>query len=240
MTTIDEHFLPYEYQFSSQHREDGIIDLLCSHIRDPDHQAIEIGSGTGEQNMIRNLVENRGYHGVGHDLRPAAWSHPDYEHRNCTVSIDHMGSLIESWPTRTPDFFSLDIDSFDYEVASTLLKSGFRPATVCCEINRHFGNDWGSFPYIENAAKHTYNRKYYYGCSLSKYKHLWSQYGYEFFTFDTRAVNAFWIHKDRVNIDLTVPRNCTLDTVDTSIIKQQIANHQFWKDHQPDIYKDFK
>jgi hypothetical protein len=38
-----------------------------------------------------------------------------------------------------PDFFSLDIDSFDYEVASTLLKSGFRPAVVCCEINKNFG-----------------------------------------------------------------------------------------------------
>ena len=28
MTTLSEYFLPYEYKFGSQHKEDGIIDLL--------------------------------------------------------------------------------------------------------------------------------------------------------------------------------------------------------------------
>ena len=72
---------------------------------------------------------------------------------------------------------------------------------------------------------------------MSKYKDLWSQYGYEFFTFDTRAVNAFWFHPDQVNLDLDVPRNQTLDEIDTSIIKQQIADHQYWNNKQNEIYQ---
>jgi hypothetical protein len=199
MTTIDEHFLPYEYQFSSQHREDGIIDLLCSHVQDPDHWAIEIGSGTGEQNMIRNLVENRGYHGVGHDLRPAAWAHPDYEHRNCTVAIDHMGSLIESWPTRTPDFFSLDIDSFDFWVLKDLLYNhDFRPAVMCLEYLSYYQDLVVSVR--PGLLKY---KKTYCGCSLGAYQLLTERFGYRFFTVDTRGVNSFFYHPDRIkNIDV--------------------------------------
>jgi len=109
---------------------------------------------------------------------------------------------------------------------------------MLCEINKHFGNDWGSFPYVENPVKKvTYNRRFLFGCSLSKYKDLWSQYGYEYFTFDTRGVNAFWFHPDRVSIDLDVPRNQTLDEIDTSVLKQQIADHQYWGNKQNEIYQ---
>ena len=139
MTTLDPYFLPYEYKFSSQHREDGIIDLLCSNIQDPDHCAIEIGSGTGEQNMIRNLIENRGYHGIGYDLQPAAWTHENYKHKQCAVALDQLESLVESWPTLTPDFFSLDIDSFVFWVLKDLLyNQDFRPAVMCLEYLSYY------------------------------------------------------------------------------------------------------
>jgi hypothetical protein len=139
MTSLDEFFLPYEYRLRSQHREDGIVDLLCSCIAHPDYRAIEIGSGNGEENMIRNLVENRNYHGTGHDVQSAAWTHDRYEHRAGAVAIDQLASLIESWPTRTPDFFSLDIDSFDFWVLKDLLyRHDFRPAVMCLEYLSYY------------------------------------------------------------------------------------------------------
>jgi len=194
MTTLSECFLPYEYKFSSQHREDGIIDLLCSHIRDPDRQAIEIGSGTGEQNMIRNLIENRGYRGIGHDLQSATWTHPDYEHRNCTVALGQLGPLIESWPTRTPDFFSLDIDSFDFWVLKDLLYNhDFRPAVMCLEYLSYYRE------LIASArADLVKYKKTYCGCSLGAYKLLTERFGYRFFTVDTYGVNSFFYHPDRI------------------------------------------
>lgn len=202
MTTLDEHFLPYEYKFGSQHREDGIIDLLCSNIKDSDHYAIEIGSGTGEQNMIRNLIENRGYHGIGHDLQSATWAHSNYQHRNCAVSLDQIGSLIETWPTLTPDFFSLDIDSFDFWVLKKLLYNHeFRPAVMCLEYLSYYQDQIVSVK--PGLAKY---KKTYCGCSLSAYQILTERFGYRFFTVDTYGVNSFFYHPDRIK-DITVLDN---------------------------------
>ena len=194
MTTLDPYFLPYEYKFSSQHREDGIIDLLCSNIQDPDHCAIEIGSGTGEQNMIRNLIENRGYHGIGYDLQPAAWTHENYKHKQCAVALDQLESLVESWPTLTPDFFSLDIDSFDFWVLKDLLyNQDFRPAVMCLEYLSYYQQHAVSVRPGLSKYKKTYC-----GCSLSAYQILTERFGYRFFTVDTYGVNSFFYHPDRI------------------------------------------
>ena len=191
----DKDFLPYEYQFSSQHREDGIIDLLCANIQDPNYQAIEIGSGNGEQNMIRNLIENRGYHGIGHDLQPARWLNERYDHRICAVALDQIGSLIESWPTRTPDFFSLDIDSFDFWVLKDLLYNyNFRPAVMCLEYLSYYGSDWVC---AVRPDLHKY-KVVSCGTSLSAYQQLTKQFGYEFFTVDTCGVNGFFYLPNRI------------------------------------------
>jgi len=194
MTSLDEFFLPYEYKSSSQHREDGIIDLLCSHIAEPNHLAIEIGSGTGEQNMIRNLVENLGYHGTGHDFCEPVWTHSNYEHRTGAVSLDQLGALVETWPAPTPDFFSLDIDSFDFWVLKDLLyRHDFRPAVMCLEYLSYYQHSVVSV----RPDLHKY-KKTYCGCSLSAYQILTERFGYEFFTVDTYGVNSFFYHPDRL------------------------------------------
>ena len=194
MTSLDELFLPYEYRFSSQHQEDGIIELLCSHIAEPNHLAIEIGSGTGEQNMIRNLVENLGYHGVGHDFCEPAWTHSDYEHRTGGISLDQLGSLIETWPTRTPDFFSLDIDSFDFWVLKDLLyRHDFRPAVMCLEYLSYYQDRVVSVR--RDLVKY---KKSYCGCSLGAYQLLTERFGYRFFTVDTYGVNSFFYDPSRI------------------------------------------
>ena len=190
----DEDFLPYEYQFSSQHREDGIIDLLCSHIQDPDHRAIEIGSGNGEQNMIRNLIQNRGYHGIGYDLHQQRWLHENYEHRTSAVALDQIGSLVESWPTRTPDFFSLDIDSFDFWVLKELLYNhAFRPAVMCLEYLSYYRDQVASVK--SGLTKYKIAAL---GCSLGAYKLLTERFGYKFFTVDTCGVNGFFYLPSRI------------------------------------------
>jgi hypothetical protein len=190
----NEDFLPYESQFSSQHREDGIIDMLCSHVKDPDHWAIEIGSGNGDQNMIRNLIENREYHGIGHDLQPARWLHERYDHRIVAVMLGQIGVLTESWPTKTPDFFSLDIDSFDFWVLKDLLYNhDFRPAVMCLEYLSYFRDQIASvrpdLPRYKLAAL---------GCSLGAYQLLTERFGYRFFTVDTCGVNGFFYLPNRM------------------------------------------
>ena len=198
----EEDFLPYESQFSSQHREDGIINLLCSHILDPNYQAIEIGSGTGDQNMIRNLIENRGYHGIGHDMQQPRWQHERYEHRVCAVTLGYLNLLVDAWPTRTPDFFSLDIDSFDFWVLKDLLYNyDFRPSVMCLEYLSYYRDLVVSAR--PGLAKY---KKTYCGCSLGAYKLLTERFGYRFFTVDTFGVNSFFYHPDCIK-DVTALNN---------------------------------
>lgn len=232
--------LPYERQGFSQNHETGIIELLLSGLAAPQRTFVEIGFGDGTQNMTLDLL-HQGYHGIGidgHDWADCVTEHWDAQ----LIKIKQMITPVTVLDLITdaymqPDFFSLDIDSFDYEVARNLLAQGFAPAVVCCEINQHFGAEWASFPYIADAKKKTYDRKFHYGCSLPKYQALWHGHGYEFFTVDTQAVNAFWFDPKRVTVDLTLPRHQDLDAIDPNIIRNHIQQHWFWHDRSQEIYQ---
>ena len=258
------HFtLPYEKQGHSQFGETGIIELLLAGLQDPHRTFVEIGFGTGNQNMTMDLLD-QGYHGVGVDGRewepdtPNRWGNAVTKLKQMITPDDIVDVLqpVADWQT---DFFSLDIDSFDYEVAKILLEKGFRPAVVCVEINPHFGSTTqASFPYIPNVKKKTYDRRYFRGASLSKYTKLWQQYGLEFFTLNSVSYhNAFYydparVRKPDVPVITQVNQNHfdwvgkseqpSPDSVlyDDIELRKMISEHWFWKDYQPTIYKDFE
>jgi hypothetical protein len=188
--------LPYEKKIFSQNLEDGIIELLVSNIINSNKIAIEIGSGNGSENMLRNLVSNHGYTGIGHDLNKNIWHHENYIHNQRLISLDSLEMLLSSWPPTTPDFFSLDIDSFDYWVLKTLIqKLGFRPSVICVEYLCYYG------PTRLVSAKT--NLKTYAlencGASLGLYKSFLAQQGYKFFTCDTFGINAFFYLEEKLN-----------------------------------------
>lgn len=231
--------LPYEKPSRTQFGEWGIIELMLAGLRDPQHTFVEIGFGTGDTNMTMDLLD-RGYSGVGIDARD--WD-PGYSNQwgdrltkiQSWVWPNNVLDLVDA--KSSPDFFSLDIDSFDYEIAGLLLQQGFRPAVVCCEINKHFYNQLASFPCSYDTAKYIYDRKFIYGCSLPKYQSLWSQYGYQFFTFNTGEVNAFWYDPSRVTMVDGTPTLQTLDPKDTEVIRQKISQHWYWGQRIEEIYQ---
>ena len=231
--------LPYERKGHSQHTETGIIEFMLAGIHAPEKTFVEIGFGDGTENMTLDLL-HIGYSGVGidgYDWNPAVTERWPGQ----LIKIQQMitpRTVLDHIPIgfMSPDFFSLDIDSFDYEIAKKLLESGFAPAVVCCEINKKFGNDKASFPYIETNDE-IYDRKFCYGCSLSKYNDLWSKHGYEFFTVDTSAVNGFWFDPKKVTLDMSVLRHLHLRNIDTSYIKTGLADHWFWKDKLNLLYQ---
>jgi hypothetical protein len=239
------HFtLPYERQGHSQFGETGIIELLLSGLKDPHQTFVEIGFGTGNQNMTMDLLD-RGYRGVGVDGRewdpdtPNRWGDAVTKLKQMITTEDIVDVLrpVADWNT---DFFSLDIDSFDYEIARVLLQAGFRPAVVCVEINKHFGpTTQAGFPYIANVKKKTYDRRFFCSASLSKYTKLWEHYGMKFFTLNSISNhNAFYYDPARV----TRPDVPVLSQIDVELqdIKTMIQQHWFWKDHEQTIYKDFE
>jgi len=239
------HFiLPYEKQGYSQFGETGIIELLLKGLQDPHRTFVEIGFGTGNQNMTMDLLD-RGYRGVGVDGRewepdtPNRWGDSITKLKQMITPDDIVDVLrpVADWHT---DFFSLDIDSFDYDIARALLEAGFRPAVVCVEINKHFGSTiQAGFPYIANVRKKTYDRRFFCGASLTKNTKLWEHYGMKFFTLNSISNhNAFYYDPARV----TIPDVPVLSQIDVELqdIKTMIQEHWFWKDHEQTIYKDFE
>lgn len=181
--------LPYERQHSSQHGEDGIIETMISYLNCQNKIAIEIGAGDGRQNMTRNLVENHNYIAHGYDINYQKFFHNNYHHYRQFIELDHLEILVDTWPRLDPDFFSLDIDSFDFWIMKSLLKNNyFRPKIICAEYLCYYGperiisvkKDLESFPIYQC------------GCSLNLYKQLMNSVGYNFFTCDSSGVNAFF------------------------------------------------
>ncbi len=181
--------LPYEEKVFSQHREDGIILKLLSLINENNHIAIEIGSGNGIENMLRNLVENHSYIGFGHDIEESAFSHANYTHKSGIISLENLNEFISGVPTTEPAFFSLDIDSYDFWIMKSLMRDfHFRPKIICAEYLCYYGSTMKcSVKY--GLANYSYRKC---GASLAAYKELLSRYGYKFFTCDTRGVNSFF------------------------------------------------
>ena len=123
---------PISWEFSgfSQHGEDGIIDYLCSRLKERNQYFFEIGSADGLQNCSAWLAFARGYAGVMVEGNPdlsaccrtvlegRAWN---IEAVNLMVDRDNISGLLKMCPHRDPDVFIIDIDGIDYYVAREVL-----------------------------------------------------------------------------------------------------------------------
>lgn len=179
--------ISFEAKRFSQHGEDGIIRHLCSKIQNPSRTYIEIGADWNECNS-RNLIE-QGWEGVVYDAKPNG-GFPCYvqgivTHKNIEVPFKH------------PDFFSLDIDSFDYFVADEMLRQGLRPEVVCLETNTFIPED-RTVIYKQPFARYVFQPAYglYFGCSLGAWRYLWEGYGYVYVGMDSSYTNAFFVNWD--------------------------------------------
>lgn len=241
--------LEYEEQFYSQHGEDGIINLLINNILKKDYTFLEIGFGNGKvTNMSKNLLINQNYKGIGVDISLAVGGLDDYplEYISSKIDVNNCLNLITD-ENITCDFFSLDIDSYDFDIMQKMFESGFRPKTICVEINRGFGESVASFPYKDD-AKRLYNKSYFHGCSLNKYKNYLKSFGYEFFTVDTSGVNAFFYRKKDCNDKnlktYDVLQNDYKEDKVQKVLSGEIEPRkdmqlcQYWKNFIDEIYKD--
>jgi hypothetical protein len=243
---MKSYLLPYEKQITSQHGEDGIIEQMIDAIHTTrNKQFLEIGWGDGGTNMTWHLMTQQGWTGVGvdaqapkkgYDLFPTGFHHfQEFVYPStCRKYLEHV--------SLDCDFFSLDIDSFDYEIAKELMAAGFRPKTVCVEINKFFGaKAIGSFPYEERTKKKMYHKLRYSGVSLMKYIKFWEHYGYQYFGYDSSCTNAFFYKKNQCHqIDLPILRLEDFPYQDHFQMLENIKG-TFWEDKEQEIFqKKFK
>jgi hypothetical protein len=241
MNKKQNYALSYEKKVFSQHGEDGIIEVMTDAIKLPNKMFLEIGFGNGSENMGKYLL-SKGWKGLGIDavdpikFPKSEW--PDgFKLLTEFVYPDNCSKYLDTVPHNC-DFFSLDIDSFDYEIIKRLFDFGFRPKTVCVEINKFFGpNVVGSFPYRERTKRWIYHKLYYSGVSLEKYRKFFKYFGYNYFGVDSSFTNAFFYKPEDLN-DISSYEIIRDDKfpVKTNQMKENIKG-TFWEKQFQDIFK---
>ncbi len=235
------YMLPYEKQITSQHGEDGVIEKMIDAIKDPNKTFLEIGWGDGGSNMTWHLMMDKGWSGVGVDAKEPKKGFDifpkNFKHLQEFVYPDTCTKYLDLVPLDC-DFFSLDIDSFDYEIAKNLFAKNFRPKTVCVEINKFFGaNNYGSFPF-ETPRKKLYHKLYRSGVSLQKYISFFNHYDYEYFGYDSSYTNAFFYHRPSCNkIDLEILQLKNFPYQTDELMRENLKN-TFWEDKFDLIFQD--
>ncbi len=241
--------LHYEKQVHSQNGEDGIIEMMTNSIINPDKTFLEIGWGDGGTNMTNYLQYEKDWSGVGVDAK----EDPKGKER-FTDKFKHIASKVyphnaQEFMKEVPyncDFFSLDIDSFDYAIAHELfLNGGFRPKTVCVEFTDQFGPDVvASFPYVSSMpwkilrkGKLTTS-----GCSLQKWKLFFEHFNYSYFGFDSSSTNCFFYNPQELVPahleNLPILANAEMQYTDDSKMVENINQSAAWKPLVKQIYTD--
>lgn len=194
----------YEYSNFSQNGEDGIIELLLSHIINNEKYFVEIGCGNGLENNSTNLILND-YYGLVCDMPYNIKYYNNLlkiikpKKKISTISgaidLDNLDKLIKILSQKEIDFFSLDIDSYDFFIMNEVLKNNIFPKVVCVEYNSFLGMEPLSLKYITNFQRYKLDTKLglCYGASLGAFKMLFDKYGYKFIGVDKNGVNAFFI-----------------------------------------------
>lgn len=239
--------LPYSEQHYSQWDEDGVILHLINALHNPNKKCVEIGWGNDRRhvknnlavNCTQNLIQNHNYSCVAFDLKKQISVPNKVQFYQQKVTPDNCKKVLKLFDTDV-DFFSLDIDGYDFPVMEELMNLNFRPSIICAEMNKRFGyNTVASFPYVENCNH--YNKQQYHGVSFLKYKNYLEALGYKFFTVNSNSVNIFFYDPNKLdesklsNVILNCDENITNKI--TEEFKTRIKTHEFWKDYYHDIFK---
>jgi hypothetical protein len=208
---------PASWEFSgfSQNGEDGIIDVLTRHIRNPNYYFIEIGSSDGLENNTAWLAIARRFSGIWVEGNLAISMQCAYlftalnyglEFITMFVTKDNIVKLSERALNKNPDVFSMDIDGNDYYVTEAILSSGMKPKIFIVEYNSAFGPDMSvTIPYQEDfRLKKNHGENLFYGCSISAWKKLFTKFEYTFVTVDKNGVNAIFIDSEQFDTDFVM------------------------------------
>ncbi|MCK9931842.1 hypothetical protein MXD62_32695 [Frankia sp. Mgl5] len=202
----------WEFSAFSQNGEDGIIEELLSRLKVQTRYFVEIGAADGLENNTAYLAFVKKYSGVMVEGDPLKSRHAKrvlwamnhgVHYLHAFVEPAKIGIILDRCRTRTPDFFSLDIDGMDFHVAQALFAADFRPRVVCVEYNSAYGPKAAlTVPYQNSFGYGDRRSGLYYGVSLGGWQLFFARLGYEFVTVESNGVNAFFV--DPVHVDLDV------------------------------------
>jgi hypothetical protein len=185
------------FQLMSQNEEDGIVLALLKEAGASARTFVDIGcGGIGGNSGV--LAYELGWGGMMVDadrerideVKERFAHNPKVQAVCCMVSPENVNEILQRHRLQDPDFFSLDIDSYDYWVFKAL---ECRPRVVALEYNALFGREPVTVPFggIPKDAP-----KGYHGASLKALTRLASQKGYKLICCEDSGVNAFYLRED--------------------------------------------
>ena len=188
----------FEYKYTSQNNEDGIIDYIFSKI--PNNKYfVEIGFSYYECNSL-NLIKN-GWRGKLIDInteeclslrRLISFFYPksNIEVVNEKILKENINDLVFSNKSKdTIDFFSLDIDGNDYWILNELNVENIN--VICCEYNHYLGKDVSkTIPYN---PEHSWTNNGCFGASLKAITALLNKKGFSLIAVESSGTNAFYV-----------------------------------------------
>lgn len=204
-----------EKSIFSQHGEDGVIEHCTNHAVELNKFFFEIGCGFGLENNTTNLLV-KGWHGIVADLpkniklyekllKAMKYKGNIYKISG-VIDSENIVKLYNEHIAKilTIDFFSLDIDSYDFFILQKLLQNNFRPKIICVEYNSFLGNKPITVKYTKYYQRYALDPKrgLCYGASLEAWKLLLQKYNYDFLTVDSSGVNAFFINPNEIKSEV--------------------------------------
>jgi hypothetical protein len=184
----------------SQNEEDGMTLALLKACGVRTKTFVEIGSGMNGGNS-GVLAEELGWRGLMVDLQPhrvercvERFGEPGrVECRAYEVTSDNIDRILEDHGlTGEVDFFSLDIDSYDYWVLEAM--TACSPRVLVVEYNADFGPE--AAVTIPHDASLEGVPQGYHGASLAAFGKLCARKGYRLVGCDASGTNAYFLRND--------------------------------------------
>lgn len=202
----------WEFAGFSQNGEDGILEVLLANLLHSNRYFVEIGSADGLENNTAWLSIVRRYSGLWVEgdtvtarraqefFTPLAYG---LDIREMFVTGENAKDVVSLCRYRNPDVFSLDIDSHDYFVATSVFEAGLAPKVCVVEYNSAFGPEMAvTVPEKRShSARAQPGDNLYYGCSLTAWRIFFGRRGYRFVTVEQNGVNAIFVDPSQFGED---------------------------------------
>ena len=190
----------FEYKFTSQNNEDGIINFIFSKI--PNSKLfIEIGFSYFEYNSL-NLIKN-GWSGFLIDqhhkenlltdrLLKIFFPKSNIKVLTRSINKENINNIFEQISSNQEiDFFSIDIDGNDYWILKNMNINNIK--CICLEYNHWIGNN------VKKTIKYDKNFKFnddgYFGASLLAFHDLLKKKEFDLVAVESSGTNAFFINR---------------------------------------------
>jgi hypothetical protein len=119
-----------ERRIYSQCGEEGILERIFENIGTTNRFLVDVGAGDGVTLSNTRMFLDQGWDGNRFDVKRGERVHSE------RVTAENICGLLEKHGTpKSIDLMSLDIDGIDWWVLRSILRGGYMPRVLVCEIN---------------------------------------------------------------------------------------------------------